>query len=950
MAEAMVFTADNVEKAISNFYCNDSRQQHIDRWLTAAQISTDAWSFCWQLLSPEKDLQVQYFGASCLHVKISKFWNEVPAEQHESLRRKVLEQIITSALGPRLVITKLCVALSALALNSMPDVWPNPVDSLIMMFQEETTPLSCSQRCTILLEILTVLPEQFAAMNLNNARQSVLRNELNHSMSKILALLTNLMNPNSPNDVYEHSLKCFSSWVEFGIPMNEAEQIIIQVFQSLPNCNLFDTAVDTLVNVFSHPDSHRYPYTIQKLIPLTLQLQGLLTSAIIERDMDTCQGVTQIVIALAENHTKLILEVACSGDDSKKSDTCKLISLVLECCSIPGHYPVDETCSNMTFTFWYILQDSLQDLEKEKYQMLLPLFQPLYFGLIENLLIKVQYPPDEIYCTWSCEEKEQFRCYRQDIGDTMMYAYSILREPLLGYLCDALSALVRMNKELDIKWELMEAVFFLFGSVAENVDLEENLYLPCVIELLPKLPFTNIKFISTALSMLGSFGEWMSYHPQSLQNAVPLLLQGLGNAEVAQASTMALKDITRENLEHIKPFIPQIVQASQSALERGNLKFRENIRLMSCIGQVLSVLPFSQIMQHLQPILTPHIQQLQQLSKEQPSAAVKNSIVLKLNMLTWLFASLDTEREHGGDQSVKQKQGPKPVFVILQQVALVLRNIVSTWIQDAGVIEAICELFKRSLQTLMDDFSPLAKDVAELLSQMYQTVPHIAILDLTKLMITMFHNDKEYFGIVKALLQSICKRTLDLCQEDLHQYTDIVEAFMILLSQVVKKSKKVLFESDIDINGLFQEGIMGIALPENNTVKASCSFLIELISQTDIPAVQGIVMSQGEILLDRIMRAIGGESSRMIMEHIADVLFTLCKNYLEQMRSWSHDFISKDGYPSERCTRVDKERFTKSLLRERVSKSKVRELVKEFTLQCRGLLGTEYASQMVALI
>ena len=48
------------------------------------------------------------------------------------------------------------------------------------------------------------------------------------------------------------------------------------------------------------------------------------------------------------------------------------------------------------------------------------------------------------------------------------------------------------------------------------------------------------------------------------------------------------------------------------------------------------------------------------------------------------------------------------------------------------VFQAICELFKRSLQTLMDDFAPLSKDIAELLVQMYQTIPHTAILDLTK--------------------------------------------------------------------------------------------------------------------------------------------------------------------------------------------------------------------------
>lgn len=65
------------------------------------------------------------------------------------------------------------------------------------------------------------------------------------------------MSSSSPNGVYEHALKCFASWVDFGVAMNESEQLIMQVFQSLNSPHLFDTAVDTLVKVFSHPDSHR---------------------------------------------------------------------------------------------------------------------------------------------------------------------------------------------------------------------------------------------------------------------------------------------------------------------------------------------------------------------------------------------------------------------------------------------------------------------------------------------------------------------------------------------------------------------------------------------------------------------------------------------------------------------------------------------------------------------
>ena len=63
--------------------------------------------------------------------------------------------------------------------------------------------------------------------------------------------------------------------------------------------------------------------------------------------------------------------------------------------------------------------------------------------------------------------------------------------------------------------------------------------------------------------ILGSFGEWFNYHPDILGSVIPLILQGLTNSEVATAATMALKDVTRENLDHIGPFIHQILSSSQ---------------------------------------------------------------------------------------------------------------------------------------------------------------------------------------------------------------------------------------------------------------------------------------------------------------------------------------------------------------------------------------------------
>ncbi|VDI21228.1 Hypothetical predicted protein [Mytilus galloprovincialis] len=834
----MAYTAENVEQAVLQFYQQSMVHPQIHEWLTKAQISTEAWSFSWELMGSHKTAEVQYFGANSLHVKISRFWHEVPPDQYDGLRSRLLDKIIEFGAGPKIVLTRLCVAISSLILHMTPEHWPDPLLTLVQSFQGDNIPnLNSTQRLHILLETIRVLPEEFFSSSLAQNRRSLLRQELTKGL--------------------QHG---------------------------------------------------RFPYTIQKFLPNVLQLSEMFKKATESSDMDVCQGICQIVVALAENHTKLIIDASLCLDNERRNNVLNLIKMVLACTSIPGHYPIDENFSNMPFTFWYVLQDEILESDPSRCQLLLPVIQPFFFSLVEILLIKVQYPDDQTYTSWTSDEVEQFRCYRQDIGDTMMYSFSILREPLLGYLCSVLGSCVDKSEANTIQWQLAEAIFFLFGSVAESVDLEENLYMPNVMNLIPKLPYDNIKFISTALYMVGSFGEWLNYHPDILGSVIPLILQGLTNSEVATAATMSLKDVTRENLDHISPFIHQILSSSQNALNSNTLKSKDCIRLMCSIGQVLSVLEFEEIMQYLNAILTPHLQQMDELSKQDPSTVVKNAILLKLKMVSWLFQSLDTDREkeedveEGQQKTVKVKSDkPKPVYVVLQQIAPVVQALVTKWIMDPSVIEAVCELFKKSLRTLMDDFTTIAQDVSQMLVQMYQAITHPAILDLSK--------------------------------------------------QVMKKSRHIILSSGCNITGIFHAGIQSLSLPEHHTVKASSSFLIELITfSPEIPTLNQVITSNGHVLVDKVLRSVGGESPRSIIENISDILFTLNKCYTELLAKWLHDLLAKEGYPSPRVNNQDKEQFIKAVLREKGNKRRGREIVKEFTLKCRGLFGTEYAAQASAFL
>ena len=84
-----------------------------------------------------------------LHSKISKAWyvcfvycicaclnpysvrSELPPHQHSTLRVELFNAILRFSNGPRLVLTRLCVALVLYAFHALPTVWPNALVSIV---------------------------------------------------------------------------------------------------------------------------------------------------------------------------------------------------------------------------------------------------------------------------------------------------------------------------------------------------------------------------------------------------------------------------------------------------------------------------------------------------------------------------------------------------------------------------------------------------------------------------------------------------------------------------------------------------------------------------------------------------------------------------------------------------------------------------------------------------
>ncbi|XP_044532698.1 importin-13 isoform X3 [Gracilinanus agilis] len=894
------FTVENVEKALHQLYYdpNIENKNLAQKWLMQAQVSPQAWHFSWQLLQPDKVPEIQYFGASALHIKISRYWSDIPADQYESLKAQLFAHISRFASGSKIVLTRLCVALASLALSMMPEAWPCAVADMVRLFQAEASPGDGQGRCLALLELLTVLPEEFQTSRLPQYRKNQVRAMLAQECGAIFPLLEQLLQqPSLPSAIKQKALKCFSSWVPLEVPLLDCERLIQAAFSALRDPELFDSSVEAIVNAISQPDAQR------ALLDQVEHWQSFLA----------------------------------------------LVNMIMFCTGIPGHYPVNETTSSLTLTFWYTLQDDILSLEAEKQAVYQQLYRPVYFHLVDVLLHKAQFPADEEYNFWSSDEKEQFRIYRVDISDTLMYVYEMLGAELLSNLYDKLGRLLT-SSEQPCSWQHTEALLYGFQSIAETIDVNYSDVVPGLIGLIPRISISNVQLADTVMFTIGALSEWLADHPVMINNVLPLVLHALGNPELSVSSVSTLKKICRECKYDLPPYAANIVAVSQDVLMKQIHKTSQCMWLMQALGFLLSALQVEEILKNLHSLITPYIQQLEKLAEEMPNPSNKLAIVHILGLLSNLFTTLDIshhEDEHEGPELRKLPipQGPNPVVVVLQQVFQLIQKVLSKWLNDAQVVEAVCAIFEKSVKTLLDDFAPMVPQLCEMLGQMYSTIPQASALDLTRQLVHIFAHEPAHFPPIKALFLLVTSVTLTLFQQGPRDHPDIVDSFMQLLAQALKRKPDLFLSESLDVKAVFQCGVLALKFPEAPTVKASCGFFTELLPRCgEIPTIGQVVQEDGKVLLQAVLEAIGGQASRSLMDSFADVLFALNKHCFSCLSVWIKEVMQTPGFPSPRLSAEQKDTFSQQVLRERVNKRRVKEMVKEFTLLCRGLHGTDYTA------
>ncbi|XP_015607837.1 importin-13 isoform X2 [Cephus cinctus] len=917
--------AATVEDAVKKFYSTGSHEAH--SWLLQVQASREAWTFVWELLESSKSCEAQFFGATTLHSKISKQWNEIPTSEYSALRQRLLN-CLKQPHTPKLVLSRLCQALAAFLANSHAvvdeDEDKNLVDELA-----EILPYDSPFTLDLLLRVLSTLPGEFQRRQ--GARRIKLRDGLMGSWSKITCLLQQVFSScdqsfsaDSSNTLYILALECAMAWLKMGqLPLETTGRIYPQLLTAASrfvpsreepdedSIRTWEVVQECVIAMVTHTELHKRPQLFWEWS------RGLVFTA-----HETSGGYfAEILTALGDVHSRaFLLALTKDADEGQRWTSERFIELLLECSEQEGRYPIDEKTSCIPFGFWYALQDDLGTLDYPQDIQASHALKPIYARLAQALLRKASLPPSPSEAG-DADDRELLRCYRQDAADTLAYCYNVLGSDLLVLLGQRLS---QPHNELQ-KWTDVESTLHAFKALADNVSTEETQYVAALMNLiLSHIPYSQYpdEVLAGACSALGAYAEWFGDHPEPwLAGALRLLALGLQHGSItALPASMALKDIAGECGPHMSPFVPSMLDIIEQALHTVSPGGGEGLRLMYAAGKLLNSLESTELqLCHLDATLGPCIMKLHELL-QQPVSYARVAVVNQLKMTTMLFSTLE------GSVGKVVLEGLLPLFT----------KIVShpEWSRDDATLEAMHVCTQRSLSSLSHPEID-ARPLLPILVTSYKTQPHPAALNLLRQLVLLFGKDTD--NIVKPIFEELSGLTLNgvsACRSvggNLSDLSDLLEAYMSLLAQICKKNSRMLLQIPDQISEMLRCGMACLLLPEAGTTKAAGSFLSHAIMQN--PHLQTFIHPIGQELICVILRCVGGEVSSSNLEPHAQVLWALNKTCVEWTAQWLRLALADRSAPM--VAEAQKEIFARNVLRERTNKLRIYELFKDFNLICR---------------
>lgn len=310
------------------------------------------------------------------------------------------------------------------------------------------------------------MPEEVSNSNIMGGRKLQLIGELKENIPLVLSTISSfLFNPVS-TEIQLKSLRCLQSWIQYGFSLEEGYPILQKVMTLLGDVDLFEAAVDVLLESMQQAAWARYQnYRNELLTCFTSDaMKEKFELCIAEEDEETARLIAKLLTTFGETYTDYIV------GQLGRPDMYWLMTMILRLTGFEGFFPIDQEVAEIPLNFWYIMQETLFD------ECILPVKPAapseteelwkyncgqaalvIYRELVEILIRNARYPEEPVWESWTkgrqdylggggsrmrarlivgIDIKDKFKTWRRDLGDTMINPFYVLRDEMLAILLD----------------------------------------------------------------------------------------------------------------------------------------------------------------------------------------------------------------------------------------------------------------------------------------------------------------------------------------------------------------------------------------------------------------------------------------------------------------------------------------------------------------------------------
>ncbi|KAH9477137.1 Importin-13 [Psilocybe cubensis] len=984
------------------------------------QKRPEAWGLVVPLLN-HQDQNVQFYGAHTAQVKIARDWAMFPNEHIEALRDLIVQLTAHSiAIGrSKFILRKLFVAINSLAIRLVPgrhSQWPDWIMSCITAFSNQGASVE------YLHDFLAITAEEMGNADLLKPQRDDILRVMSEAVPMIVQAITNTITQplgSIPTQHYLSALRCLQAWLGH-INANHLTPLIPILIQLLdPKFpEIFIGASDALqeITTKSPLSDGSGSKTLTEPLMIWMDTVGRQIMEAILADEDilpVSHSLCKLVVALGDHSTSYIAtNIASSSPVStgpttppttKGQLTQSFLSLLLAFTALPGHYGVDEEESELTLGFWYLFQEALWSTDyyfedgdddrspapadtdvAESKQVLMA--KAVFSEVVKVLRRKVAFPPSG--SGWSRDEVEKFQVYRRDVGDTLINAYYVLREDMLGYYVNDVAERLAARKEGD-GWQEIEATLHCIMSIQEAVDMEtvphlDRLFSPDIFGRLPSTGRSRVR--RTALGVIGSYSSWFatsgatSAQPNLLLTVLSYVVSALPDPTLSLPAATALRNLCEANRKELALHIAAFGELHANI---GNIPDSEKSKVLQSIASVIQAIPPLESIPSIEAIVAPSVQRIfdaLQIAPTNPEEA-QLSITLHLETLAGIAKGLTRSSdglvlEDDSDpdvqaqiESIKQAREDPRTIKIRESIFAAIRAVVELWSAHSDISHGLSELCK-SITALPADTTVIslpAGPLLELVCLAAQRQLTAAWLSLAHILIAQL-NPPIYSVILKngpsTEAEMIIQRLLPILLETaltrlgaegaMESNPDIVQGFFSCMEKTAAEFTSAFYALPRGLfDALIQCAIKALTLQERYSLVSACNFLSTLIhrsSLTDelIANKTAFMAVHGRAIMQAILEGFAGVAPRSAVPNLIEMLGTLLSraNGPEGgvgggAPQWMKEILLSEHFVPSKAGPDAKTKFMKAVSGSR-SLKRTREAAQQFTLIARGLEGSNF--------